>query len=308
MGDSFMSDSLSTGNDVLVIGSANLDISVPVDHLPAPGETVLGGDALWSPGGKGANQAVAAARLGRSVAFVGCLGVDSAGHQLMDALLADGISFAGRWTDGVPTGLAMIAVAADGENSITVSPGANARLTADDVTAAVAAKRPAVVLAQFEVPLAALAAAEGHGRLIVNPAPAVGPSDALSAVLGAASIVVPNQGELAQLLGVEAAVGRDELIDQAQSLPAETVVVTLGSAGALVVDGRATTPIAPINVDAVDTTAAGDAFCGGLADGIADGLSVVDAARWAARVAAVAVTRRGAQQSLGNRADALAVG
>ena len=294
--------------DVLVVGSANLDISVPVDHLPVPGETVLGGDALWSPGGKGANQAVAVARLGRSVAFVGCVGADAAGQQLLDALDVDGVAFAGRVIDGVPTGLAMIAVSADGENSITVSPGTNARLVAADVTAAVDAARPSVVLAQFEVPLAALAAAGASGRLIVNPAPAVGPSAELSAVLEAASIVVPNQGELAQLLGVEAAKTQDEVVDQARALPAETVVVTLGSSGALVVASDAVLLIPSIPVDAVDTTAAGDAFCGGLADGIADGLSVADAARCAARVAAVAVTRRGAQQSLGTRAEALAIG
>ena len=304
-----MSDGLmGETHEVLVVGSANLDISVPVEHLAVPGETVLGGDALWSPGGKGANQAVAAARLGRSVAFVGCIGADAAGQQLLDALTADGVTFAGRVIEGVPTGLAMIAVAADGENSITVSPGTNARLTADDVVAAVEAARPTVVLAQFEVPLTALAAAGTSGRLIVNPAPAVGPSAELSVVLDAASIVVPNQGELAQLLGVETATTQDELVEQARALPAETVVVTLGSAGALVVEGNSVLMVPSIPVDAVDTTAAGDAFCGGLADGIADGLSVADAAQWAARVAAVAVTRRGAQQSLGTRGEALAVG
>lgn len=297
---------MASAADILVVGSANLDISVPVEHLPVPGETVLGGDALWSPGGKGANQAVAAARLGRSVAFAGCLGDDAAGAQLLAALESDGVEFVGRTIAGVPTGLAMIAVSDDGENSITVSPGTNARLTADDVAAAVAATKPSVVLAQFEVPLGAIAAAEGH--VIVNPAPAVGPSAELSAVLDAASIVVPNQGELAQLLGVAVADERDVLIDQARSLPTETVVVTLGAAGALVVTEASVDVIDAVRVDAVDTTAAGDAFCGGLADGVVDGLSVADAARWAVRVAAVAVTRRGAQQSLGTRAEAQAIG
>jgi len=306
-----MSDMLvSAGKrrDVLVVGSANLDISVLVEHLAVPGETVLGGDALWSPGGKRANQAVAAARLGRRTAFVGCVGADAAGRQLLDALLADNVAFVGRVIDDVPTGLAMIAVSSDGENSITVSPGANARLTTDDVMAALAVTRPSVVLAQFEVPLAALAAVQTSGRLIVNPAPAVGPSVELSAVLDAASIVVPNQGELAQLLGVEMANTQDELVDQARALAAETVVVTLGSAGALVVDGDTVVMVPSTPVAAIDTTAAGDAFCGGLADGIADGLSVAKAAHWAGRVAAVAVTRRGAQQSLATRAEALAIG
>lgn len=308
-----MNASSAAARDVLVVGSANLDISVPVDHLPVPGETVLGGDALWSPGGKGANQAVAVARLGRSVAFVGCVGGDAAGQQMLDAFEADGVHFVGRVIDDVPTGLAMIAVSADGENSITVSPGTNARLVAADVEAAVRTVQPSVVLVQFEVPLAALSAAGALATtgpppcLIVNPAPAVGPSVELSVVLEAASIVVPNQGELAQLLGVDVANTHDEIVDQARALPAETVVVTLGSAGALVVEAAAVLLVPSLPVVAIDTTAAGDAFCGGLADGIADGLSVAEAAQWAGRVAAVAVTRRGAQQSLGTRAEALAI-
>lgn len=293
---------------VLVVGSANLDVSVPVEHLPVPGETVLGGDALWSPGGKGANQAVAAARLGRTVGFVGCVGSDAAGRQLLDALDTDGVSFAGRIIDDVPSGLAMIAVSADGENSITVSPGANSRLTPADVQAAIAATTPAVVLGQFEVPLDAVAAAGTSSRLIINPAPAVGPSPALAAVLDAASIVVPNQGELAQLLGVAPATTRDVLVDQARELAADTVVVTLGGDGALVVENSNVVFVPAISVEAVDTTAAGDAFCGGLADGLADGLDVAEAVQWAVRVAAVAVTRRGAQQSLGTRPEALAIG
>ncbi len=294
--------------DVLVVGSANLDISVPVEHLALPGETVLGGDALWSPGGKGANQAVAAARLGRSVGFVGCIGDDGAGEQLLEALANTGVEFLGRVMADVPSGLAMIAVSADGENSITVSPGTNARLTAQDVERALSGISPAVVLAQFEVPLDAVAAAaRSSARLILNPAPAVEPSADLDAVLAASSIVVPNQGELAMLLGVDTADSIDVVIDQARALAADAVVVTLGSKGALVVESHAVQRVDSVQVEAVDTTAAGDAFCGGLADAIAGGASVVEAARWAARVAAVAVTRRGAQTSLGTRAEALAI-
>lgn len=294
--------------DVLVVGSANLDISVPVEHLALPGETVLGGDALWSPGGKGANQAVAAARLGRSVGFVGCVGSDRAGEQLLDALAGAGVDFLGRIMQDVPSGLAMIAVAADGENSITVSPGTNARLTAQDVEHALAATSPAVMLAQFEVPLdAVLAAARSSVPFIVNPAPAVGPSAELDAILAAASIVVPNQGELATLLGVDTADSIDVVVDQARALSADAVVITLGPKGALVVEANAVRRVEAFRVDAVDTTAAGDAFCGGLADAIAGGASIADAAGWAARVAAVAVTRRGAQTSLGSRAEALAI-
>lgn len=298
--------------DLLVVGSANLDISVPVAELPLPGETVLGGDALWSPGGKGANQAVAAARLGRSVAFAGCVGDDDAGGQLREALAADDIEWVGATLPGVPSGIAMIAVADGGENSITVSPGANARVDAALVSAAVERSEPAVVLSQFEVPLSAVAAASETAAardaiVVINPAPAAAPSSALDAVLTAATVVVPNQGELAQLLGEERAEEHDALVEQARRLPTPQVVVTLGSRGALVVSNGIAELVPSISVDAVDTTAAGDAFCGGLADALADGADLVEAARWGTRVAAVAVTRRGAQVSLGTRADALAL-
>ncbi len=297
-------------SEILVIGSANLDVSVPVEHLALPGETVLGGDALWSPGGKGANQAVAAARLGRSVAFVGCVGADAAGEQLLASLDGAGVAFAGRVLADVPSGLAMIAVSADGENSITVSPGANARLSAEDVERALVATTPSVLLAQFEVPLPAIAAVAGSpGRLILNPAPARGHSEDLERVLALSSVVVPNQGELAMLVGAERGQSIDDLVDQARLLSSvDAVVVTLGGDGALVVEGSTVEVVPVVSVAVVDTTAAGDAFCGGLADGLAAGSSVLDAARWAARVAAVAVTRRGAQASLGTREDALAIG
>ncbi len=277
--------------DLLVVGSANLDISVPVAELPLPGETVLGGDALWSPGGKGANQAVAAARLGRSVSFAGCVGDDDAGRQLRDALAADDVEWAGAVLPEVPSGIAMIAVADDGENSITVSPGANARVDAALVSAAIEQAEPTVVLSQFEVPLAAVASACAE----------------LTAVLAAATVIVPNQGELAQLLGVDRAEEVDDLVRQARELPTPQVVVTLGSRGALVVTDTIAELVPPLAVQAIDTTAAGDAFCGGLADALADSADLVEAARWGARVAAVAVTRRGAQVSLGTRADALAL-
>lgn len=295
--------------EILVIGSANLDISVPVDHLPQPGETVLGGDALWSPGGKGANQAVAAARLGRRVGFLGFIGGDPAGKQLLDSLEEAGVEFLGRVLPETPTGLALISVSADGENLITVSPGTNARLGGGDVHRVLARIAPSVILAQFEVPLSAVVAAGSSGsRLVVNPAPAQGPSADLDRVMEEASIVVPNRVELAQLAAASPADSIDDIVDQARSLPVDAVVVTLGPDGALVVDGGAVEQIPPIRVDVVDTTAAGDAFCGGLADGLASGASVPEAARWATRVAAVAVTRRGAQASLGTRDDVLAVG
>lgn len=302
-------------SQIAVVGSINLDVSVPVPHLPLPGETVLGDDALWSPGGKGANQAVAAARLDCLVSMVGAVGTDAAGDDMLRALEVEGIDFEGSRLEDVPTGLAVIMVAtsgdAAGENSIAVSSGANAHVTAAMVAASESVRNAAVVLTQFEIPLDAVATAiaSARGKVIVNPAPVpdVGsPSDLARAIEGA-HVLVPNQGELAQLAGAARASSRDELIDQARSLAVDSVVVTLGGDGALVVTGSEVTTIPTVPVPVVDTTAAGDAFCGGLADALAGGSDLVAAAHWAARVAAVAVTRRGAQASLGTRADVLAL-
>ncbi len=303
--------------EIVVVGSINLDISIPVGHLPAPGETVLGGDALWSPGGKGANQAVAAARLGRRVAMVGAVGDDTAGTDLLAGLRKDLIDVSGvSVLNDVPTGVATIAVDAAGENSIVVSSGANARVSAEQVLELIEAGHAlgsaSIVMAQFEVPVAALLAAAQRisGRLILNPAPAIdkGESDHLAELLGAADVLIPNRGELATLIGTTEATSIDELVDQARIAigtgpDAGSVIVTLGGDGALVVDGSNVTQIPIVEVEAVDTTAAGDSFCGALADALVDGASVVEAARWAARCAAITVTRRGAQNSLPTRAD-----
>ena len=312
--------------EIVVVGSINLDISIPVGHLPAPGETVLGGDALWSPGGKGANQAVAAARLGRRVAMVGAVGDDTAGTDLLAGLRKDRIDVSGvAVLDGVPTGVATIAVDAAGENSIVVSSGANARVSAKQVLELIDAGHPLgsvpVVMAQFEVPVLALLAAAQRisGRLLLNPAPAISPdpesgesdslqSASLSDLMMAADVLIPNRGELATLVGVAEATTTNELVDQARLAvgtgpDAGSVVVTLGGDGALVICGSDVTQIPIVPVETVDTTAAGDSFCGALADALVDGASVVEAARWAARCAAVTVTRRGAQNSLPTRAD-----
>lgn len=298
--------------EVIVVGSLNLDVSVPVSSIPMPGETVLGGDAMWSPGGKGANQAVAAARLGRRVAMIGCVGDDDAGRRLLADLDVDGVDrSAVRSLDAVPTGLAMIAVDPSGENVIVVSPGANARVGALDGHDVAAIASAAALLVQFEVPLDALvtAAHAASGIVIVNPAPAPQRADeALDTLLEAASVVVPNRGELASLLGLAQAESDDQLAAQAVSLADRgcDVVVTLGAAGALVVTDGSVTLVEAREVDAIDATAAGDSFCGALADALVDGASLVDAAHWANRVASVTVTRRGAQASLPTRREVLA--
>jgi ribokinase len=284
---------------IAVVGSLNLDLVVRVPRLPGPGETVSGGDVFRNPGGKGANQAVAAARLGRAVAMVGCVGADPAGRELLGSLQADGVDTALiRVADGVPSGAAFITVSQDGENQIVVSPGANARLTADDVDAAGAALRAAAVtLLQLEVPLDAVAAAAraAGGRVVLNPAPVQALPEEL---LGEVDALVPNRVELAQLAAAPVPGTVEEAAGLAGRLPARAVVVTLGADGALVVTDGRTRHVPAVRIRPVDTTAAGDAFCGGLADALAGGATLQDAARWAVRVAAAACMREGAQASL----------
>ena len=301
--------------DVAVVGSLNLDLSVTVDALPAPGETVMATGLLRGGGGKGANQAVAAARLGRSVAMIGRVGDDETGGSLLSLLRGDGIDVGHvRVTDGVPSGMALIEVESSGENRIVVVPGANATVDRSDLDAAADALASApVVLVQMEVPVdvvEALAARPREGRLLVNPAPAVPGVD-----LDGVDVLIPNRGELAALTGWSAPSSAAEVVDQIARLPTsiDAVVVTLGAQGSLVVEGRSTgrpvvTPVAAEDVDAVDSTAAGDAYCGGLADALCRGAELVEAARWAGRVAAVTVTRRGAQDSLPTRREVEALG
>jgi ribokinase len=293
---------------VAVVGSLNLDLVVRVPELPGPGETVSGGDLFRNPGGKGANQAVAAARLGRPVAMVGCVGDDQAGRDLLASLEADGVDASRvRVVDGVPSGTAFITVREDGENQIVVSPGANARLGPDDVAAAAPVLRAAsVTLLQLEVPLEAVAAAAGAagGLVVLNPAPVRALPGEL---LGLLDVLVPNRVELARLAGGPVPRSVEEAARLAGGLAARAVVVTLGADGALVVaDGRSS-HVPAVPVQPVDTTAAGDAFCGGLADALAAGAGLEDAARRAARVAAAACLRPGAQTSLPTPAELAAL-
>ncbi len=286
--------------EVAVVGSCNLDLVASVDHVPQAGETVLGGDLARIPGGKGANQAVAAARLGRSVAMVGRVGDDAAGDMLRAALVADGVDTSALLTTAdVPSGVALIAVQADGDNAIVVSPGANARVTPADVEAADAIAEAKVVLAQGEVPMDAVVAAaqRASGVMIWNPAPAPA-GGAPEGLLHAVDVVVPNQTELALLAGYDGDVDQNVAADLASQLPTASVVVTLGSEGALVVTGGQAVHVAAPVVEPVDTTAAGDSFCGALADALVGGADLVDAARWAVRVGAATTLVAGAQPSL----------
>jgi ribokinase len=276
--------------DVVVIGSANLDLVANVGHLAEPGETVIATGYAEHAGGKGLNQAVACRRSGARTAFIGCLGRDGAGDVLHRVLADEGIE---NYTVDVsaPTGRALISVDDDAENSIVVVPGANHRLgigVVDDHRSVLSDTR--VVLAQLEIPLDAVEAAFAVARLagaitILNPAPAAALPPGL---LPLCDVIVPNQTEVAQLGGTSA------LLDAGVS----TVVVTLGARGIRVVTRDGAVEIPPYAVRAVDTTGAGDAACGALAASLAAGSDVVTAARRAAAAGALAATRHGAVPSL----------
>jgi len=279
-----------TAVEVCVVGSVNLDVVVSVPHHPAPGETVLGGDRAEHHGGKGANQAVAAARAGRRVAFVGRVGSDEIGARLRAELEREGIDVTYLGTDpNASSGVALIAVDATGENTIIVSPGANGRVGADDVAAAADILEQArVTLLGHEVGQAAVAAAaqRASGLVVLNPAPA---RAVTGDVLARVDVLVPNRGELAALAG-----GDGDPAQLAARLGRPTVV-TLGAQGALVVADGHSEPIPAPTVDVVDTTGAGDAFCGALAAALAGGAELTEAARAAVAAAARSVTYAGAR-------------
>jgi ribokinase len=285
---------------VTVVGSLNEDVIVTVDRLPGRGETVIGSAVAVLPGGKGANQAAAAGRLGTGVHMVGRVGDDpAAGRQL--AALADARVNVGRVyrTEGVPTGTATIPVEAEGgENLIIVVPGANAELTPADVDVD-SVHRAGVLLLQLETPLATVqaAAAATRGTVVLNPAP---PRPLPAGLLAQVDVLVPNEQELRRLAGGPDGDGSPaELAGLARGLAARSVVVTLGERGALVVpaDGpvllQAPPPVAP-----VDTTGAGDCFCGALSSALDRGAPLPEAVRYAVTAAALSTTGPGARGAL----------
>lgn len=295
---------MSRDGDIVVVGSVNADHRIGVETLPLPGETVLGGPVTACAGGKGANQAVALARLGRPVSLVGAVGSDAAGQRLRDGLRTEGVDVSGlRQADDVPTGQAIVLVDPHGENSIVVSPGANAEVSAETVERArQRLSSAAVVLAQLEIPVTAVLAAARltTGTFVLNPAPA---AELPPELWRQVDVVVPNRGELARLCGAEVPRNTEDVARLARALPCARVVVTLGAQGVVVRDEEEVTAIPAPAVTAVDTTGAGDCFCGALADGLAGGLSLTEAAAFAVRAAALSVRQRGAQSSLPTRAQ-----
>jgi ribokinase len=287
---------------VCVVGSLNVDTTLRVPTLPGPGHTTLATGRAVTHGGKGANQAVAARSQGSEVTLVAAVGDDSEGSAGLDDLRARGIDVSGVLLPGTSTGAAVVLVADDGENLIVVDPGANAALDQDWVHERVALAEPDVVVAQLEVPLScvrAAAAASAAKYFILNPAPMPSARADLEALLGLVDVLVPNRQELAQLLGANLPGTLDEVDRCARQLDfAGTLVVTLGGEGAAVYAPRGRERLAHVAaepVDVLDTTGAGDAFCGVLADRLARGVPVVVAVERATRVAGLSTTMRGAR-------------
>lgn len=290
---------------VLVLGSINSDLVVRLPRLPRPGETVLGGEFAVFGGGKGANQAIAAARAGAAVAMTGALGDDAYGAERLADLVREGIDTAGvRRLPGAASGVALIGVDSAGQNCIMVASGANARVTIEMAEALPCAAGD-VVLLQLELPLpvvaAGLAAARHAGaRAVLNAAPFHAEAAEL---LSLVDLLIVNELEAADLLGLPPGDLGAMAMARLAAFGPRQVVVTLGGAGVAVRDGARLTRLPALSVTPVDTTGAGDAFCGVVAAGLAAGLDLADAVRRGVVAGALAVTRPGAQQSLPHRSE-----
>ncbi len=299
------------GKKIVVLGSYVADVAFRAARLPVWGETLLGSGFALGPGGKGSNQAVAAARAGAAVQMLSRLGDDAFGRMAREIWAAAGVDAACVSTAETPTGAAAILIdEARGENAIIVVPGACFTLSAQDVEAAGEAIRWAgVLLTQLELPLPTVErglrlAREAGVRTILNPAPAQPLSDDL---LGLVDVLIPNEGEAAKMTGlpVENRMQAEAAALALRRRGAGCVIVTLGAQGALVCDGRAQ----PVLVDAfhagavVETTGAGDAFCGGFAAALSEGASVLEAARFGCATAGISVTRAGTAPSMPVRAE-----
>ena len=294
---------------IVVIGSSNTDMVIKSEQLPEPGETIIGDTFMMNPGGKGANQAVAAARMGGEVTFIAKTGNDIFGQQSIIQYSIEGIRTDYIFSDPEnPSGVALIAVDANGENSILVASGANATLSIDDIeTAKNEIETAGLLLMQLEIPMetveyaAEIAFSKGI-KVILNPAPAQLLSNRLLQHL---YIITPNKTEAERLTDIKvidwesAQLAADCLSEKGVDI----VIITLGAEGAFIKEGDEYHRIASEKVKAVDTTAAGDTFNGSLCVGLSEGLSVVDAVKMACKASAIAVTRMGAQSSIPYRKE-----
>ena len=276
---------------VFVIGSINTDFNIRAPHMPDKGETLVGSGFFTAHGGKGANQAVAAARLGGNVVMCGCVGDDTFGRESIEALLSDGINVDNiRTVPGVPTGNAVI-ILSEGDNRIIIDKGANAEINESDVDKTLnAAEAGDILLVQLEAPVDVVGYAMKKGgekgmTVILNPAPA---NKEIAKYLSLCDIVIPNETET-ELLG-----GEDAIVSAIRG----TLIITLGGDGYAIVKDGENKKYPCIKIDPVDTTAAGDTFCGGLAAKLARGEKLEDAARFSSLAASIACTRIGAQPSV----------
>ena len=291
---------------IIVIGSSNTDMVVRSERLPRPGESVIGDNFMMAGGGKGANQAVAVARMGHNVLFVAAVGKDIFGDAAIEGYRNFGIDTRHIVRKDIPSGVALIMVDGAGQNSISVSLGANNALTAEDVAPALEnIETGDIVLLQLEIPMATVdacvevASAKG-AKVILNPAPAAAVS---SNTLAKLYLITPNQTEAQTLTGIE-------VTDEASAILAakalcrrgvERVVITMGGHGALLYQKDGSQMIPAHKVDAVDTTAAGDVYNGALCAALAEGMILADALHFAAKASAISVTRAGAQPSIPTR-------
>lgn len=296
-------------NRIIVIGSSNTDMVIKTSKLPAPGETILGGIFFMNPGGKGANQAVAAARLGGKVSFIAKTGEDVFGKQAQQIFESENINTDYLVMDtGHPSGVALITVDAQGENCIVVAPGSNSYLSKEDIDLArEEIIRSDIVLLQLEIPLetvvfAANIAYEAGKKVILNPAPAAQISDEL---LSRLYLITPNETEAELISGIpvtdieSAKLAARNLFDRG----VKVVIITLGSKGALLFTGEKAKLILSPKVDALDTTAAGDVFNGAIAVAVSEGFELEEAVEFACKAAAISVTRMGAQSSAPHRKE-----
>ncbi len=298
---------------ITVVGSCNTDMVIKADRLPIPGETVLGGKFFMNPGGKGANQAVAAARMGGNVTLISKTGNDVFGKQSVMLYDSENIHTNYIFSDpNNPSGVALITVDSNGENCIVVASGANANLFPADIDKAISSIESSnMVLMQLEIPIetveyVAEIAQKKDIKVILNPAPARALSDKLLKNL---YIIIPNRSEAEILSGIKvtdlekARMAADIISAKGVNI----VVITLGSEGALIKEYDQYHFVEAVKVDAVDTTAAGDVFCGTVCVGLAEGKTIIEAVKMAAKAAAITVTRMGAQSSIPYRTELLSV-
>ncbi len=289
---------------IIIVGSCNTDMVIKADRLPVPGETVIGGTFFMNPGGKGANQAVAAARMGGKVSFISKTGNDVFGKQSVELYNSEGINTNFIFSDPKnPSGIALITVDANGENCIVVASGANAALSCSDIESAKSEIESAeIILMQLEIPIetveyVAELAKRKSIKVILNPAPARAMSDKL---LKSLFIITPNKSEAEILSGIKV----DDLekakmaADVIHAKGAKNVIITLGALGSLIKENGNYHHVEAEKVTSVDTTAAGDTFSGTLSVGISQGKSILDAVKMATRACALTVTRMGAQSSI----------